>query len=114
MTAIPTPQAPNPTQFYVQVMFCKPFKKSMRCRVRAPSGATAFHIAASRGQIAYVKRLVWSLYHKSGGDSQASYAFGVVRSVLNSPGLIEASVGWQRALGRSRFFGQYSEQQQWP
>ena len=56
-------------------------------RTRAPSGATAFHIAASRGQARILKKLLWSLYHKCGGDEKSSTAFGVVRTVLNSPGL---------------------------
>ena len=83
----------------------------MRCRVRAPSGATAFHIAASRGQIAYVKRLVWSLYHKSGGDSQASYSFGVVRSVLNSPGLKRGQGVVDAALASNNDLAQYLKHQ---
>ncbi|CAE7362190.1 unnamed protein product [Symbiodinium sp. CCMP2592] len=54
---------------------------------KSPTGATAFHIAASRGNHRGLQKLLWSLYHKSGGDRNSTYAFGLVTSLVNSPGL---------------------------
>ena len=56
-------------------------------RTRSATGATAFHIAASRGNHRGLQKLLWSLYHKCGGDSRSTYAFDMVTSVINSPGL---------------------------
>ena len=56
------------------------------------SGSTALHIAASRGQLRFVKKMCWSLYHKLGGSStdprshQSAVAFHMVRDLLNSSG----------------------------
>ena len=41
------------------------------------------HIAASRGQLRFVKKILWSLYHKL-GSTEAAY--GTVQQMLNSPG----------------------------
>ena len=51
-------------------------------QVRSPSGATAFSMAASRGQLRVVKALCWALYHKL-GDSEL--AWSQVRRVINTP-----------------------------
>ena len=42
-------------------------------RTRSATGATAFHIAASRGNHRGLQKLLWSLYHKCGGDSRSTY-----------------------------------------
>ncbi|CAE7033967.1 unnamed protein product [Symbiodinium sp. CCMP2592] len=58
---------------------------------RAASGSTALHIAASRGQLSFIKKICWSLYHKLGGSSEyggerSTAAFHMVGACLNSPG----------------------------
>ena len=50
---------------------------------RATSGMTAVHMAASRGQIQTIKRLLYGLYAKGGENEEA---LAEVRAVLNSPG----------------------------
>ena len=57
-----------------------------KVRTRAVSGNTAIHIAASRGQLRFCKKICWALYHKSGGDSDASTAFSLVRETVNAHG----------------------------
>ena len=58
---------------------CSPATYSMR----APTGQTPFHIAASRGNWWVMKRLCWGLYHAAGADDQA---YAMVVNILNSPG----------------------------
>ncbi|CAJ1459013.1 unnamed protein product [Effrenium voratum] len=68
---------------------------------RAGSGMTAFHLAAARGQFRFVKKLVWSLYHKAGGNSsdRSDAAFSLVTSVVNSKGGKRAAGCVDLALG---------------
>jgi hypothetical protein len=51
--------------------------------VRATNGATALHTACSRGNSYAVKKCLYGLYNAAGGNEAA---FGLVVSLLNSPG----------------------------
>ena len=75
-------------------------------RTRAVSGSTAIHIAASRGQLRFCKKICWSLYHKCGGDSDASAAFSLVQETVNArggkrgAGAVDMGLGCNVELGR--------------
>ena len=51
--------------------------------MRAPTGQSPFHVAASRGQWWVMKQLCWGLYNAAGSDAAA---FAMVESIINSPG----------------------------